>query len=165
MAYFVAIALGVWVGVWGGDVSNSVAVFFSTVFNKLFKFISIPIISVSIISTLASLSESQDSGRIFKHTIFYTLLTTLLAAGLAAILYVLFSPANVAMPAETASAVAGIAKHSYLEYVQSVIPDNFLTPFQTANVLSVLLISRQSVLLFPSSRRTPSPKKLSTTSS
>ena len=51
VAYFVAIALGVWVGVWGGDVSNSVAVFFSTVFIKLFKFISIPIISVSIIST------------------------------------------------------------------------------------------------------------------
>ena len=141
VAYFVAIALGVWVGVWGGEVSNSVAAFLSTVFIKLFKFISIPIISVSIISTLASLSESQDSGRIFKHTIFYTLLTTLLAAGLAAILYVLFSPANVAMPAETAPAVAGLAKHSYLEYVQSVIPDNFLTPFQTANVLSVLLIS------------------------
>ena len=141
VAYFAAIALGVIVGVWGCEISRSVASFLSTVFIKLFKFISIPIIAVSIISTLASLSESQDSGRIFKHTIFYTLLTTLLAAGLAAILYVIFSPANVSMPNEAAPEVAGIAKHSYLDYVQSVIPDNFLTPFQTANVLSVLLIS------------------------
>lgn len=31
--------------------------------------------------------------------------------------------------------------HSYLDYVESIVPDNFITPFQTANVLSVLLIA------------------------
>ncbi len=141
IAYFVAIAFGIWVGVWGGEFLNNVAHFLSTVFVKLFKFISIPIIAVSIISTLASISDSEESGRIFKHTIFYTLLTTLLAAGLAAVLYLIFSPANVALPQEGVADVGNIAKRSYFDYVQSVIPDNFITPFQTANVLSVLLVS------------------------
>ena len=40
VAYFAAIALGVIVGVWGCEISRSVASFLSTVFIKLFKFIS-----------------------------------------------------------------------------------------------------------------------------
>lgn len=28
-----------------------------------------------------------------------------------------------------------------MDYVESIVPDNFITPFQTANVLSVLLIA------------------------
>lgn len=87
---------------------------------------------------MASISRSSESGRIFRHTIFYTLLTTILAAALAAVLYVIFSPANVAV---TSAAVPQVTEHSYLEYIQSVIPDNFLAPFLSANVLSVLLVS------------------------
>lgn len=49
---------------------------------------------MSIIATLASISRSSESGRIFRHTIFYTLFTTILAATLAAVLYVAMSPAN-----------------------------------------------------------------------
>lgn len=141
IAYLVAVALGIFVGFWGGEFLTNAAHFLSSVFIKLFKFVSIPIIAVSIISTLSSLSESEESGKIFRHTITYTLLTTILAAGLAALLYVIFSPANVAVPAENVTEVGNIAKRSYFDYVQSVIPDNFITPFQTANVLSVLLVS------------------------
>ena len=54
--------------------------------------------------------------------------------------------ADAAPPAPTLSWTAGaiapqVAEHSYLEYIQSVIPDNFLAPFLSANVLSVLLVS------------------------
>ena len=138
-AYLVAIVLGVCSGLWGGETIHAFADFVSSIFIRLFKFISIPIIAVSIIATLASISRSSESGRIFRHTIFYTLFTTILAATLAAVLYVAMSPANVAM---TAGAIAPqVAEHSYLEYIQSVIPDNFLAPFLSANVLSVLLVS------------------------
>ena len=137
-AYAIAIALGVCSGLWGGEMIHAFADFVSSIFIRLFKFISIPIIAVSIIATLASISRSSESGRIFRHTIFYTLLTTILAAALAAVLYVIFSPANVAV---TSAAVPQVTEHSYLEYIQSVIPDNFLAPFLSANVLSVLLVS------------------------
>ena len=111
-AYLVAIVLGVCSGLWGGETIHAFADFVSSIFIRLFKFISIPIIAVSIIATLASISRSSESGRIFRHTIFYTLFTTILAATLAAVLYVAMSPANVAM---TAGAIAPqVAEHSYL---------------------------------------------------
>lgn len=139
VAYLVAIVLGVCSGLWGGESVHAFADFVSSIFIRLFKFISVPIIAVSIIATLASISRSSESGRIFRHTIFYTLFTTILAATLAAVLYVVLAPENVVA---TAKAITPrVAEHSYLEYIQSVIPDNFLAPFISANVLSVLLVS------------------------
>lgn len=139
--YLAAMALGILNGLWGGDMLHQLAQIVSSIFIRLFKFISIPIIAVSIISTLASISQSSDSGKIFRHTIFYTLFTTILAATLAAALFVLFAPENVAISAASASLEGVAPKQSYLDYVQTVIPDNILAPFLSANVLSVLLIS------------------------
>ena len=84
---------------------------------------------------------TQKSFRLSKdqRTVIFGLSSAHVAATLAAVLYVAMSPANVAM---TAGAIAPqVAEHSYLEYIQSVIPDNFLAPFLSANVLSVLLVS------------------------
>ena len=143
VCYLIAIVLGIVNGLYGSAFWQVAGDFISTVFIRLFRFIAVPIIAVSIISTLAMISRSSESGRIFRHTIFYTLLTTILAAGLAAVLYVLFSPANVTLDANVGQAAAldSVKTQSYLQYVQSVIPDNFLAPFLSANVLSVLLIS------------------------
>ncbi|MDO4938253.1 MAG: cation:dicarboxylase symporter family transporter, partial [Sutterellaceae bacterium] len=89
VCYLVAIVLGVINGLYGSEFWQQIGDFISTIFIRLFRFIAIPIIAVSIISTLAMISRSSESGRIFKHTLFYTLFTTILAAGLAAVLYVL----------------------------------------------------------------------------
>lgn len=140
IAYFAAIALGILVGVWQQEFLMTVVHFLSTVFIRLFKFLSIPIICVSIITSLSTLSQNNESGRIFRHTIVYTLITTILAGSVAALLYVLFTPSDVA--ATGAADISGkIGSHSYMDYLQNIVPDNFVTPFQTANVLSVLLIA------------------------
>jgi Na+/H+-dicarboxylate symporter len=138
-AYAAAIVLGIANGLWGTEITHIASDFVSTVFIRIFKFISVPIIAVSIIATLATISQSSESGKIFRHTIFYTLFTTILAASVAAVLYIFFAPANIS--AAGAAAPASISKHSYLEYIQTVIPDNILAPFLSANVLSVLLIA------------------------
>lgn len=143
IAYLVAIALGVIAGVWQEQYVMTAAHFISTVFIRLFKFLSIPIICVSIITSLSTLSQNKESGKIFKHTIFYTLLTTILAAALAAVLYIIMHPANVSVSNVTSETVHKIASVSYFDYLQNIVPDNFVTPFQTANVLSVLLICRR----------------------
>lgn len=143
--YLIAIVLGAANGVWGTETTQSVGDFVATIFIRLFKFISVPIIAVSIISTLASISKSNESGRIFRRTIFYTLFTTILAASVAAILYEVFAPENVSAAvvgaAAPLSSVANAGGEGYLKYVESVIPDNILAPFLSANVLSVLIIS------------------------
>ena len=96
--YAAAIALGVLNGFYGTDLSIQAGDFLSSVFIRLFKFISIPIIAVSLISTLAQLGESRESGQIFRRTIFYTLFTTIIAATVAAALFLLYAPANVSLP-------------------------------------------------------------------
>ena len=144
--YLIAIVLGIVNGIWGSSATQSFADFIATMFIRLFKFVAIPIIAVSIISTLSSISKSRSSGRIFRHTIFYTLFTTILAATLATLLYEVFSPENVSASISGAAAaplssVANAGGAGYLKYIESVIPDNILAPFLSANVLSVLLIS------------------------
>ena len=141
--YLVAIVLGLVNGFWGSEFWQTMGEFISNIFIRLFRFIAIPIIAVSIISTLATISRSAESGKIFQHTICYTLLTTILAASLAAVLFEVFAPANVSMSGQQVQtdALNNIKGHSYFEYVESVIPDNVIAPFLSANVLSVLLIA------------------------
>ena len=144
--YLIAIVLGIVNGIWGSSATQSFADFIATMFIRLFKFVAIPIIAVSIISTLSSISKSRSSGRIFRHTSFYTRFTTILAATRAALRYEVFSPENVSASISGAAAaplssVANAGGAVYLKYIESVTPDNILAPFLSANVLSVLLIS------------------------
>ena len=139
VAYFLAIALGILAGIWENHYLMIVVQFISTVFIRLFKFSSLPIICVSIISSLSTLSQNNESAKTFRHTIFYTLSTTILAACVAASLYVLFTPANVAVTGTAPDISNKLGSHPYLDYVESIVPDNFITPFQTA--LTFFLLS------------------------
>ena len=132
--YLVAIVLGLVNGLWGSQFWQTAGQFISDIFIRLFRFIAIPIIAVSIISTLATISRSKESGKMF---------TTVLAASLAAVLFVLYAPANVALTgtASQPEALANIQGQSYFSYIESVIPDNIIAPFLSANVLSVLIIA------------------------
>lgn len=117
--------------------------FIATVFTRLFSFIAVPIIAVSLISTLANLSKNSKGGSIFAHTIFYTLLTTILAALLGAVLFAVIKPANVpaALSSSAADVVTKYESLSYLEHIQNIIPNNLLQPFVAGNVLSILLVA------------------------
>ena len=141
--YVLAIALGLINGFYGSAFWIQAGEFISTIFIRLFRFIAVPIIAVSIIATLSQISRNRESGRIFKHSVFYTLLTTILAASLAAVLFEIFAPANVTLSDTTqaSAAIAGIQGKSYFDYITSVVPDNAIAPFLSANVLSVLLIA------------------------
>lgn len=141
--YVLAIVLGLINGFYGSAFWIQAGEFISTIFIRLFRFIAVPIIAVSIIATLSQISRNRESGRIFKHSVFYTLLTTILAASLAAVLFEIFAPANVTLSDTTqaSAAIAGIQGKSYFDYITSVVPDNAIAPFLSANVLSVLLIA------------------------
>lgn len=136
---------GILLGIAGGLVSSpfvhELMNFIATVFTRLFSFIAVPIIALSLITTLAKLGKDSRSGAIFGHTIFYTLLTTILSATVAAILFTVIAPENV--PAEVAGTadVAAVGGGSYFDHLLNVIPNNMLQPFVSGNVLSVLLIA------------------------
>lgn len=141
--YIGALIVGSLIGFAGNTDINAVMDFIATVFTRLFSFIAVPIIAVSLISTLANLSKNSKGGSIFAHTIFYTLLTTILAALLGAVLFAVIKPANVpaALSSSAADVVTKYESLSYLEHIQNIIPNNLLQPFVAGNVLSILLVA------------------------
>ncbi len=140
LCFAAAIGLGILNGLFPTDAGMLVAQFLSDIFVRLFKFISVPVIGVTICLTIASLGSSAAEKSLWKRTLGYTLGTTLVAAAVGAVLYYFFPPANVT--AVAAAAPTGLdAQKGYLAYIVSVVPDNPLAPFVQGNVLSVLLIA------------------------
>ncbi|MGN0915513.1 MAG: dicarboxylate/amino acid:cation symporter [Succinivibrio sp.] len=139
--YIGALVLGAILGYLGNQDLNTIFDFIATVFTRLFKFIAVPVIAVSLMTTLAKLSRDSKGGTIFGYTIFYTLLTTILAATLGVVIYTIVSPANVTATAQEAASVGQFESISYLNHFISVIPDNLLQPFVAGNVLSILIVA------------------------
>ena len=141
--YVTALILGAILGYVNNASLNEIFNFIATIFTRLFSFIAVPVIAVSLITTLAKLSKGSKGGTIFGYTIFYTLLTTILAAALGATIFSIVAPSNV--PADVSGAAAdAVAKYetlSYFEHIQNIIPNNLLQPFVAGNVLSILLVA------------------------
>lgn len=137
-ALIVGAILGTFGIAWLDEVMNFVA----TVYTRLFQLLAVPTIVLAVITTLATFG-SKGSGRIFGHTLTYTLLTTFAAAAVGAVLYVLVAPGN--LPVETISNGTQPSEispqTSYIDHIISVIPNNIVKPFFDGNVLSLLLLA------------------------
>ena len=137
-ALIVGAILGLFGIAWLDEVMNFVA----TVYTRLFQLLAVPTIVLAVITTFATFG-SKGSGRIFGHTLTYTLLTTFAAAAVGAVLYVLVAPGN--LPVETISNGTQPSEispqTSYIDHIISVIPNNVVKPFFDGNVLSLLLLA------------------------
>ena len=146
-----ALVVGAILGLLGISWLNEVMNFVATVYTRLFQLLAVPTIVLAVITTFATFG-SKGSGKIFGHTLTYTLLTTFAAAAVGAILYVLIAPGN--LPIDSVAGVdlkslsqeSGLSNHfqpsvTYSEHILSVIPNNIVKPFLEGNVLSLLLLA------------------------
>ena len=138
-----ALVVGAILGLLGLGWLDEVMNFVATVYTRLFQLLAVPTIVLAVITTFATFG-SKGSGRIFGHTLTYTLLTTIAAAAVGAILYVLIAPSN--LPAGTALECCGAAAAqgpdvTYSDHLLSIIPNNIVKPFLERNVLSLLLLA------------------------
>lgn len=142
-----ALVIGGVLGMLGIEWINTAANFIATVFTRLFQFIAVPTIALAVTITLATFGTRKDTGRIFRRTITYTLLTTIAASAVGMLLYRIISPGNLPTELVHSSKAADAIPHevqgaaSYYEYVLGIVPDNIMRPFFEGNVLSVLLIA------------------------
>ena len=125
---------------WMDDLTNFVA----TIFTRLFQLLAVPTIALAVTTTLASLGNKSGTGRIFRRTLIYTLLTTIAAALVALALY------NFLQPSSLPSLLVSKGNHSlpdnldnisYYDHILNVIPNNVVAPFLEGNVLSILILS------------------------
>ena len=141
-----ALVIGALLGLVGINWIDETATFLANIYTRLFQLVAVPTIVLAVITTLATLS-SKGTGRIFAHTLSYTLLTTTAAAIVGALLYVTIAPENIPQSLLTEAegsveASAEVVKQEgYLGHILSVIPNNIVRPLLDGNVLSLLLLA------------------------
>ncbi len=136
-----ALVVGALLGMLGISWLDEFMSFLATVYTRLFQLLAVPTIVLAIITTLTSFG-SKGYGRIFGRTLTYTLLTTISAAAVGALLYVLIAPGNLPMEAITMGEQAVETQQtSYTDHIINVIPNNIVKPFLEGNVLSLLLLA------------------------
>ncbi len=125
--------------------------FVASAYTALFQFVAVPTIALAILVTLAELGEKKGMGRIFGHTVTYTLLTTVAAALVGLGLYCLIQPGN--LPADVVSqgqtvvsgSIANLTEqaqgYGVYNHILKAIPNNIVRPFAEGNVLSILIVA------------------------
>jgi Na+/H+-dicarboxylate symporter len=106
-----------------------------------------------------SLREVKTLGaKVFK----YTLLTTIISASVALVLYVAINPVRGTIQtvagSESVAEANSVNQSGYLTYLKDVIPSNFVKPFLENNVISVLflaLLLSVAILALPDENRKP----------
>jgi Na+/H+-dicarboxylate symporter len=136
-----ALVVGAILGLLGLDRINDLMDFIATVYVRLFQLLAVPTIVLAVTTTLATLGSGPDAGRIFRHTISYTLLTTIVAAAVGLLLYVIIAPGNMQLPVADSELPIVDSQVTYTDHLLSVIPNNIVKPFLEGNVLSLLILA------------------------
>ncbi len=139
LLYLLMIALGIWSGCSDVAFFQSLGAFISNVFIRIFKCVSLPIIALSIIVTLAHYKSDGLMRGVWQKTLTYTLSTTFIAALISSFLYRIIAPQSVTHLVST-TVVLPSNSLTYWDHVAHLLPENFLTPFLENQVLSVLFL-------------------------
>lgn len=142
LLYLAIILFGVFSGISDIQVLKITGLVISEVFIKIFKCISLPIISLSIIVTLASYHSDGMLKSVWRKTICYTLLTTITAAFVSYLLYIAIQPELVNSKAPLVINNANFLSDSnYFKHLSNLVPSTIFTPFLEHQIFSVLLLS------------------------
>ena len=143
-AMLIGFALG-WLGCKGLDRFFD---FTARLYTNLFKFVAVPTIALAITTTLAELGNKKNTGKIFLHTITCTLLTTIAASVVGAVLYMTVKPENlVGSPEEKIQNYISATQEgqrkatTVYEHILNAVPDNIVAPFSDGNVLGIVLVA------------------------
>ncbi len=144
MLWLGALIVGAILGVLGIGWLNGLMNFVATVYTRLFQLLAVPTIALAVITTLAALGNQADTGKMFRHTIVYTLLTTTAAAAVGLVLYNIVSPGNLPsamVQGGAAELPQNLGSTTYYDHILGVIPNNVVKPFAEGNVLSILILA------------------------
>ena len=139
-----ALVVGAILGWLNIDWLNGLFLFVASAYTRLFQFVAVPTIALAVITTLASLGDQKETGKIFLRTLTWTLLTTVAAAMVGLILYIAIRPDNLPVETITSGQVDvpdNLGTITYYDHILGVIPNNVIEPFAKGNVLSILLVA------------------------
>lgn len=136
----IAVCCGLIAGYLNQPEVNMVAGAISDLFINFLKLVSLPIIFFSIVSTASGMESLHEVKTLGRKVVKYTLLTTVIAATIALIIFVIVDPASAAIGLfQSQDTVHN--QGSYLTYLAKVVPSNMVQPFLENNVISVLFLA------------------------
>jgi Na+/H+-dicarboxylate symporter len=119
--FAVAILCGLCTGYLNDPAINEGAKAVSHVFISLLKLVSLPIFFLSILATASGMENISEIKSLGKKVVTYTLLTTVLAAAIALVFFVLFDPVRSKMES---TITQPLVQGSYWSYLLNVVPSN-----------------------------------------
>ncbi|KYW95138.1 dicarboxylate/amino acid:cation symporter, partial [Ehrlichia ruminantium] len=108
---------------------------------NLLKLISLPVVFFSITSTISKLTNFMEIRILIKKTTFYTIITTIIAATIALITYILINPSSKNIILNTSIIKEHIDTQSYLSYLISILPHNFIKVFLDNNIIGCVILA------------------------
>ena len=115
---------------------NGFAEITGKLFISMLKLISLPMIFLAIVSTLTRMTSLSEAGFLLRKILKYTLFTTIIAAAIGMILFVIIQPVKSAE-----AAIAAVPKQgSYFSFLLNIIPEHMVQPFIENNVLGMAFI-------------------------
>ena len=136
ISILIAIALGLFFGFLRNESVYQVATFITTIFIRLLKLIGIPIVFLSLVSNIAGMKSFKEMKILGRKIFSYAVLTTIIAATIALILFLIIKPSHAGNLQATNIEHTG----SYLSFLVDAIPDNFLKAFVSNNVIAVAFL-------------------------
>ncbi len=115
--------------------------FVATVYTRLFRLLAVPMIVLAVITTMTRMGTGRQTGKVFRHALGYTLLTTVCAAVTGAVLFWLVSPGNLPEEIVASETMQDPQSTTYYDHILNTIPDNLIKPFLEGNVLALLIMS------------------------
>ncbi|PCI37183.1 MAG: dicarboxylate/amino acid:cation symporter [Thiotrichales bacterium] len=111
----------------------------SSVFVNLLKLVSIPILFLSIVSTISGMTNTLELKSLSRSTIRYTLITTVIAASIALGLFLIIQP--IAIDIHSLSSTTSPTFTASMQTLLDIVPSNIVQPFNEGNIIGVLMIA------------------------
>jgi Na+/H+-dicarboxylate symporter len=139
----IAAVAGVVSGLWGQSLVMMMADHAATIIKNLLELVSLPIIFLSIVSSIAGMESGRDARVIGGRALRYTVVTTLLAAVIGLILFLLIDPVGtINLTATKTAALADLGQGtSYMDFLLAMVPSNLVQVFSgQGSVMAVVFV-------------------------
>ena len=136
----VALALGLVVGHFGGEVAAERFGWLGTLILRMLKMVIVPLVFASIVSGVASVGSGRDLGRLFSKTLGYYVLSSLLAAVVGLALVNLIRPGVGARFSDAQEAALPDLEtpSSAIELLLDVVPENVVRAASETEMLQMI---------------------------
>lgn len=122
-------------------ISLPIADFISDLFIRFLKLLSLPVIFLSIFTTLINITNLEQARKALKKVLKYTILTTLISASIGLLLFVIIWPVNVLESSSNHIETPRNILNTYLSFVKNIIPSNPVEAFAEGNVLGIAFMA------------------------